>query len=189
MNFVTSNHEGEFFVNVRGQASVRFAESAVAVVIDGVQLATSNEFNQDFFDIEQIEVLKGRKTRCTVVTRPLAPSSSIRSLRRRVERRRQSNLGNWNTMKIMGGVGGPITENLGMRFSASINETDGPFQNKYTGEDVHRGSGKTLRWRTRWTGERTTADLILGASHYEGGDCIQCPDRWHLHRGRMDPRS
>ena len=71
-------------------------------------------------------------------------------------------------MKIMGG-GGPITENLGMRFSASINETDGPFQNKYTGEDVHRGSGKTLRWRTRWTGERTTADLILGASHYEGG--------------------
>ena len=59
VNFVTSNHEGEFFVNVRGQASVRFAESAVAVVIDGVQLATSNEFNQDFFDIEQIEVLKG----------------------------------------------------------------------------------------------------------------------------------
>ena len=44
---------------MRGQASVRFAESAVAVVIDGVQLATSNEFNQDFFDIEQIEVLKG----------------------------------------------------------------------------------------------------------------------------------
>ena len=80
VNFVTSNHEGEFFVNVRGQASVRFAESAVAVVIDGVQLATSNEFNQDFFDIEQIEVLKGPKTRSTVATRPLAPSSSIRSL-------------------------------------------------------------------------------------------------------------
>ena len=45
-------------------------------------------------------------------------------------------------MKIMGGVGGPITENLGMRLLASINEADGPFQNKYTGEDVHRGSVK-----------------------------------------------
>ena len=42
------------------QGKHQFAsESAVAVVIDGVQLATSNEFNQDFFDIEQIEVLKG----------------------------------------------------------------------------------------------------------------------------------
>ena len=170
VNFVTSNHEGEFFVNVRGQASVRFAESAVAVVIDGVQLATSNEFNQDFFDIEQIEVLKGPQnalygrnaTAGAIIVNTKPPgdewSGGVRAT-----------MGNWNTMKLMGGVGGPITENLGMRLSASINETDGPFQNKYTGEDVHRGSGKTIRWRTRWTGERTTADVIVGASHYEGG--------------------
>ena len=108
VNFVTSNHEGEFFVNVRGQASVRFAESAVAVVIDGVRLATSNEFNQDFFDIEQIEVLKR------------SPKRALRSQRdhwrhhrqyeaswRRVERRRPSNHGQLEHNETHGRRGRP----------------------------------------------------------------------------------
>ena len=47
VNYVTSTTR-ESFSSTCGPASVRFAESAVAVVIDGVQLATSNEFNQDF---------------------------------------------------------------------------------------------------------------------------------------------
>jgi outer membrane receptor protein involved in Fe transport len=37
VTFIQTNHAGEAFVNIRGQASVRQAESAVAVVIDGVQ--------------------------------------------------------------------------------------------------------------------------------------------------------
>ena len=170
VNFVTSNHEGEFFVNMRGQASVRFAESAVAIVIDGVQLATGNEFNQDFFDLQQIEVLKGPQNALygrnatagaiIVNTRPPADEwgGNVRA-----------EFGNWNTMKLQGGVGGPINENWGMRLSASIRETDGPFQNKYTGENVHRFETKTLRMRARWTGENTTADFILGGSRGTGG--------------------
>ena len=59
VGYVTSNNQGEFFVNMRGMATVRFAEAAVAVVIDGIQLAINNEFNMDYFDIEQLEVLKG----------------------------------------------------------------------------------------------------------------------------------
>ena len=44
---------------MRGQATIRYAESAVAVVVDGVQLAVQQEFNSNYFDIQQIEVLKG----------------------------------------------------------------------------------------------------------------------------------
>ena len=77
-------------------------------MIDGVQLATSNEFNQDFFDIEQIEVLKGPQnalygrnaTAGAIIVNTKPPgdewSGGVRAT-----------LGNWNTMKIMGGVGGP----------------------------------------------------------------------------------
>ena len=63
VTFQTSNHAGEFFVNIRGQTSVRQSRGAVAIVIDGVQLATQNEFNGELFDIQQIEVLKGPQGR------------------------------------------------------------------------------------------------------------------------------
>ncbi len=76
ITFIQSNHAGEAFVNVRGQTSVRQSESAVAVVIDGVPLATQNEFNGELFDIQQIEVLKGRRARSTAATPPPARSSS-----------------------------------------------------------------------------------------------------------------
>ena len=79
-------------------------------------------------------------------------------------------MGNWNTMKLMGGVGGPITENLGMRLSASINEQlMGLSRTSTPVRTCIAAAVKTIRWRTRWTGERTTADVIVGASHYEGG--------------------
>lgn len=133
VTYVTSNHQGEFFVNMRGQASVRFAESAVAVVIDGVQLSTGNEFNSDFFDIEQIVVLKGPQnslygrnaTAGAIIINTRAPSEEW-------EGTVLANFGNWDSMKLQGGGGGPITDNLSMRFSASLTDSDGPFTNIVT---------------------------------------------------------
>ncbi len=170
VTFVTSNHQGEFFVNMRGQASVRFAESAVAVVVDGVQLSTSNEFNGDFFDIEQIEVLKGPQnslygrnaTAGAIIVNTRAPSKEW-------EGTIAANYGNWETFKIQGGVGGPITDNISMRFSGSLTDTDGPFTNIITGEKVHRWKNQTGRLKLRWEGANTTADLIVGGSHGVGG--------------------
>src|SRR3546814_1128292 len=50
---------GDSFTNIRGQTSVRNSDPNVAVVIDGVQLSSLKQFNQDLFNIQQIEVLKG----------------------------------------------------------------------------------------------------------------------------------
>lgn len=170
VSFVTSNHQGEFFVNMRGQASVRFAESAVAVVVDGVQLSTSNEFNGDFFDIEQIEVLKGPQnslygrnaTAGALVVTTRAPSEEW-------EGSVVANYGNFNAFKLQGGVGGPITENLTMRLSASLTDTDGPFSNILTGEKVHRWKNQTGRLKLHWDGGDTQADVVIGGSHGVGG--------------------
>lgn len=170
VNFVTSNHQGEFFVNMRGQAGVRFAEGAVAVVVDGVQLSTQNEFNGDFFDIEQLEVLKGPQnalygrnaTAGAIIVTTKAPGDEW-------EGSVLASYGNWNAMKLQGGIGGPLTDNIGIRVSASMTDSDGPFTNEFTGEKVHRWTNKTGRMRLNWQGENTTADFVLGGSHGTGG--------------------
>jgi iron complex outermembrane recepter protein len=170
VTFVTSNHAGEFFVNMRGQASVRFAEAAVAVVVDGVQLAHNNEFNGDFFDIEQIEVLKGPQN--SLYGRNATAGAIIINTRAPTDEWEGSvvaSYGNWESMKIQGGVGGPITENISMRLSASLTDTDGPFTNIVTAEKVHRWKNQTGRLRLNWKNETTSADFVFGGSHGTGG--------------------
>jgi len=44
---------------VRGVSQARNSEPSVAVLVDGVLETNPAEFNQELFDIQQIEVLKG----------------------------------------------------------------------------------------------------------------------------------
>jgi iron complex outermembrane receptor protein len=59
VNLVQTQNAGTTFVVVRGIGQARNSEPSVAVVIDGVQQVNPSAFNQDLFDIKQIEVLKG----------------------------------------------------------------------------------------------------------------------------------
>ena len=58
-NIQALDRAGEAFVSVRGIAQTRSADGVIAVVVDGVQLASPEELNQELFDVAQIEVLKG----------------------------------------------------------------------------------------------------------------------------------
>ncbi|MEO0410484.1 MAG: TonB-dependent receptor [Pseudomonadota bacterium] len=172
VTFLQSNHAGEAFVNIRGQASVRQSESAVAVVIDGVQLATQNEFNGDLFDVEQIEILKGPQGALygrnaaagAIIVRTKAPSDEF-------EGKVLASYGNWDSMRLQAGVGGPIIEGkLRFRAAASLRDTEGPFENINTGENVFRSNEKNGRVRLEWlVNEKVTADLRFGASSLRGG--------------------
>lgn len=152
VTFVTSNHAGEFFVNIRGQASVRQSESAVAVVIDGVQLATSNEFNGELFDIEQIEVLKGPQgayygrnaAAGAIIINTRAPGDDL-------EGEAKISYGNYDTAKATVGIGGAIIPGkLRFRVSGAISDTDGAFTNIITGEKMQRYTDKVGRLRLDW---------------------------------------
>jgi len=50
---------GSVLINIRGIGQVRNGEAPVAMVIDGVQVAATQQFTQELFDVERIEVLKG----------------------------------------------------------------------------------------------------------------------------------
>ena len=59
MTLVETQNAGNAFVVVRGISQARNSEPSVAVLVDGVLETNPAEFNQELFDIEQIEVLKG----------------------------------------------------------------------------------------------------------------------------------
>ncbi|MFV0248959.1 MAG: TonB-dependent receptor [Tenacibaculum sp.] len=50
---------GNFAINIRGITSIRNGEAPVSIVVDDIQLPNTEQLITDFYDIEQIEVLKG----------------------------------------------------------------------------------------------------------------------------------
>lgn len=50
---------GNSYVTIRGISQNRNSELSVATVVDGVQMSNAAQFNQEMFDIAQIEVLRG----------------------------------------------------------------------------------------------------------------------------------
>lgn len=170
--FQTGNQAGEFFINIRGQTSVRQSEGAVAIVIDGVQLATQNEFNGQLFDIEQIEILKGPQG--ALYGRNAAAGALIIKTKEPTdtfEGNVRGRYGNWNTSQLDASISGPIIEGaLRFRLSGSIRDTDGPYQNIVTGENVMRATEQVGRFRMIWDdGGPTTVDFRLNGSEFEGG--------------------
>ena len=63
---------GNSFVSVRGVAQINNADSPVAIVVDGVPQNSQKQLRMELFDVERIEVLKGRKARCTAATQSAA---------------------------------------------------------------------------------------------------------------------
>jgi iron complex outermembrane receptor protein len=59
MSLVQTQNQGTSFVTVRGISQARNSEPSVAVLIDGVQMANPSQFNQELFDVDTIQVLKG----------------------------------------------------------------------------------------------------------------------------------
>ncbi|HEY4038642.1 MAG TPA: TonB-dependent receptor plug domain-containing protein, partial [Burkholderiaceae bacterium] len=59
MTLVQTQNAGNAFVVMRGISQARNSEPSVAVLVDGVLETNPAEFNQELFDIRQIEVLKG----------------------------------------------------------------------------------------------------------------------------------
>jgi iron complex outermembrane receptor protein len=59
VTLVQTQNAGNSFLNIRGVSQARNSELSAAVLIDGVLMSNPTQFNQQLFDIEQIEVLRG----------------------------------------------------------------------------------------------------------------------------------
>lgn len=172
VTFIQASRTGDAFVNIRGQTSVRGSESAVAFVVDGVQMASQDEFNGELFDLKQIEVLKGPQGALygrnaaagAIVITTQAPGDDL-------EGHVTTSIGNWNSRRLNASVGGAIVPGkLRFRAAGAVNETDGEYKSLVSGEKMQRLREQVARLRFDYApAENLDFDLRLGVSHVNAG--------------------
>lgn len=161
VNLVETQNAGNAFIIIRGITQARNSEPSVAVVVDGVQQVNPAQFNQELFDIEQIEVLKGPQGAIygrnaiggAIVIRTKQPTDQFEG---RVRAGVDNGFGYW----LRGGVSGPVSDTLRFRLSGSWYDTDGFIRNEFLKEDADPVEDLALRGTLLWNPTSNfTADL------------------------------
>lgn len=161
VNLVETQNAGNAFIIIRGITQARNSEPSVAVIVDGVQQVNPAQFNQELFDIEQIEVLKGPQGAIygrnaiggAIVIRTRQPSDVFEGqIRAGVD----NGFGYW----LRGGISGPISDTLRFRLAGSWYDTNGFIRNAFLNEDADPVEDFALRGTLLWSPTPNfTADL------------------------------
>lgn len=168
VTLVQTQNEGNSFINIRGVSQARNSEMSAAVLVDGVLMTNPAQFNQELFDIEQIEVLRGPQGALygrnaiggaiTIVTRK--PSDELEG---QVVLEGDSGPG----YAVRGAVSGPVgsSDTLKFRASASYVDTDGFINNKFLDEEADPYEDLSARIKLLWEpNDRFSADLRFSVS-------------------------
>jgi iron complex outermembrane receptor protein len=168
MTLVQTQNQGTSFIVVRGISQARNSEPSVAVVIDGVAMANPSQFNQELFDIQSIEVLKGPQGALygrnaiggAIIINTVEPGDRLAG---------NLTLGydSGPGYKVRGGVGGPLGSSDTWRFqlSGSYLDTDGYIKNTFLDEEADPFKDVSGRARLIWEpSDAFKADLRASTS-------------------------
>lgn len=146
VTLVETQNAGNAFVIIRGITQNRNSEPSVAVIVDGVQQVNPAQFNQDLFDIEQIEVLKGPQG--GIYGRNAIGGAIIISTKKPTDEfagNITAGIDNGFGYFLRGGISGPLAENVKFRVAGSYYNTDGFIPNTFLGEDADPVEDFSLR--------------------------------------------
>src|SRR3970282_946175 len=137
MSVVQTQNQGTSFVTVRGISQAGNSEPSVAVLIDGVQMANPSLFNQELFDVDTIQVLKGPQGALygrnaiggAIIINTKKPSDVFEG---NVTLGADSGPG----INVRGGLSGPISDTLKYIASASFFDTKGYIRNVHLDENA-----------------------------------------------------
>jgi iron complex outermembrane receptor protein len=161
VTLVQTQNAGNSFINIRGVSQARNSEMSAAVLVDDVLMTNPAQFNQQLFDIEQIEVLRGPQG-ALYGRNAIGGAISIRTLPPSDEFEGYVELGGGSgpSYKARGAVSGPITEELKYRIAASWADSDGEIHNPYLGDEADPYEDTSAHARLLWEPtESFTADF------------------------------
>jgi iron complex outermembrane recepter protein len=166
MSLVQTQNQGTSFVTVRGISQARNSEPSVAVLIDGVQMANPSQFNQELFDIDTIQVLKGPQGALygrnaiggAIIINTKKPSDVFQG---NVTLGSDSGPG----INVRGSMSGPISDTLKYIASASLLDTKGYIRNVFLNENADPFRDVSGRLRLVWQpSKELSADVRVYAS-------------------------
>ena len=137
VTLVETQNAGNAFVIIRGITQNRNSEPSVAVIVDGVQQVNPAQFNQDLFDIEQIEVLKGPQGGLygrnaiggAIIITTKAPTDEVSG-------NVTAGIDNGFGYFLRGSLSTPLSESVKLRVASSWYDTEGFIPNTFLGEDA-----------------------------------------------------
>ena len=153
MSLVQTQNAGTSFVTVRGISQARNSEPSVAVLVDGVLESNPAEFNQELFDIKQIEVLKGPQGALygrsaiggAILITTQEPSDHF-------EGNAKVGFGNGSSEDAALAVSGPLDNANTLKYRASVNytNTDGFLENTFLNQKADPARDYSGRLRLNW---------------------------------------
>jgi len=165
-------------VSVRGFGTIGNSltlEQAVPIFLDGIHYGRQSQIKTAFLDVDRVEVLKGPQP-VFFGQSASAGAFNIRSKGPTAEWEGDMNLelGNNGTMEGSFGIGGPLTDTLGVRFAAVHEESDGFLVNAVTEGKYpkyhYQGGRVTLAWEP--TDSLQVVSKLEGAKLRNGSEAV-----------------
>ncbi|PLW69334.1 TonB-dependent receptor [Pseudohalioglobus lutimaris] len=154
--------------SIRGlgiNSSIPSIDPTVGVFVNGVYLGVNNGIIFDVFDLESIEVLRGPQgilfgrnvTGGAILMNTRKPGEELdATVRAAVDGGGDGGINKY----LMGAIGGPVTDTLGLRLTGYWNDDDGWHENQFDGSDVQAIEQKMVRGTLAWT-PTDRAELVL----------------------------
>jgi iron complex outermembrane receptor protein len=171
VTLVETQNQGNAFITVRGISQARNSEPSVAVLVDGVLMSNPAQFNQELFDVTQIEVLKGAQG--AVYGRNAIGGAMVITTRQPGDERQSRvkvayDSGPGGTVQLSGD--GPVGDSKKLKYHAALSyfDTDGYIPNTYLHEKADPYKDVSLHGRLIWTpNDRLTVDGRIYDSHLD----------------------
>ena len=169
MTVVQTQNPGNTFITIRGITQARNSDMPVAVVVDGVLETNPAQFNQELFDVQQIEVLKGPQGALygrnaiggaiNIVTKPATDD---------FEARLRIGADSGPGYLTQGSVSGPMGDKWKYRAAISHSDTDGYLDNTYLNQkaDPYKDTSGRVRF-TYNPNDNVSGDFRYSASHID----------------------
>jgi len=160
---VQTQNVGNAFVTIRGISQARNSEPSVAVIVDGVEETDPEEFAQELYNVQQIEVLKGAQGALygrdaiggAIIITTTPPANHFQGSI-------TAGVGNGPAERGRGIFSGPLDSAGTLKYSAALNfyNTDGYLENVYLHRKADPYRDYSGRLRLLWEpNDDTTADL------------------------------